>query len=495
VEDDEDEVEVEDDGEEEPPAAASTEEPQPGPALEAVPPTPPVAAADNDDDAKEETVKEKEDPSVEEEPAVVEDSPPVVETPAVATADVYDEEQVVDKEESPVVEDSTPPVAEEPAMAAVPSPVGGDDDAEVMDEEAPPVLDDSVAAAAPAIAPVPPQAKTMSSAPKKNKSLVEIDDGAATPRITNAASNRKSTNAASNKKSVSPSVVPRASSTKTAPSDEESALPESVAADGNQSEEPSKSTGNWWSNSSVEKKRFMVFGGLAVLLIVILAIAIPVSRNNNSSPSSEAGPPQGGSPSDAPGPSPSPTGDEEAGADPRSRQGINEMLSSISADGGTALNTKNSAQDLALTWLMNNTYLEDYSDAKLIQRYALATLYYATNGARWKDKWGWLSDADECKPDGWFQSKGALEESLCNENGNLIQLKLFFNRMDGMLPEELGLLSESLGASIVVTCSIVPECHGVVSLPLFFTEVLDLSSNNLQGPIPNAIGEMTLLRK
>jgi hypothetical protein len=234
--------------------------------------------------------------------------------------------------------------------------------------------------------------------------------------------------------------------------DEESALPpESSTADRNQSEAPSKSSGNWWSNSSVKKKRFIVLGGLAVLLIVILAIAIPVSRNNNSSPSSEPDSPQtgtgqGGPPPDdpdAPRPSLSPE-DEET------RQDIKGMLSSISADGGIALNTQNSAQDLALTWLMTNAYLDDYSDDKLIQRYVLATLYYATNGARWKDKWGWLTDADECSPDGWFQSKGALEESLCNENGNLIQLKLMFNRMDGALPEELGLLSGSLGVSILL---------------------------------------------
>lgn len=223
-----------------------------------------------------------------------------------------------------------------------------------------------------------------------------------------------------------------------------------LTRDAKPSDTPTES-GNWWSKSTDKKKKFIVLGGLAALLVLILAISIPVSRNNNNSdasPSSEPAPSSPGvggegplptSDSSGPPPEPQPT------TDARSREGIAEMLSSISSDGGIALNTKDSAQDLALTWLMTNAKLAEYSDAKLVQRYTLATLFYATNGPLWKDKWGWLTDADECSPDGWFQSKGALEETLCNEEGKLVHLKLIFNRVNGVLPAELGLLGDSLG--------------------------------------------------
>lgn len=147
----------------------------------------------DDDDDDEEVANTEELP-------VLEDSV-AAEAPAIAavSSPVDDEEEITD-EDPPVLEESTPIAAEEPAMAVIPSPVDDDvDEEEVVDEEAPPVLEESVAATASTIAAVPPLAKTTTSVPEKEKNLVSIDDGAATPRITNAASN---------KKSVSPSVMP-----------------------------------------------------------------------------------------------------------------------------------------------------------------------------------------------------------------------------------------------------------------------------------------------
>lgn len=252
--------------------------------------------------------------------------------------------------------------------------------------------------------------------------------------------------------------------------DEEAQLPSDNAKDSGDAAKPANDDGgNWWSQSSKKKKQCIVIGGLVVLLVVILAIAIPVSRNNNAEPVPAPSPQGGGDDGAPPTPSPVAFAPTEAGTEERTRESIAEMLASISADGGIALNTENSAQYLALDWIMTNANLHVYSEEKLIQRYVMATLYYATNGPTWKDKWGWLTDADECSPDGWFQSRGAIEENLCDANGNLVVLKLIFNRVKGELPNELGLLTS--------------------------LEVMDFSSNELEGPIFSSIGDLTKLRK
>ena len=69
-----------------------------------------------------------------------------------------------------------------------------------------------------------------------------------------------------------------------------------------------------------------------------------------------------------------------------------------------------SYQSKALDWLRNSD-LEPYSDAKLIQRYALACVWFATFNVtteftdlalgegrivQWERTRGWLTDTDEC---------------------------------------------------------------------------------------------------
>ena len=231
--------------------------------------------------------------------------------------------------------------------------------------------------------------------------------------------------------------------------------------------------GNCWTKSSQKKKRIIVLGALAALLVIVLAIAIPVSRNNNAEPAASSSQPPAPSNDEALGPAPPPQDDQSPTTSPvviRTEENVSELLSSLSVDDGAALTTVGSPQNQAFQWIMTNANLSEYSDAKLTQRYALATLYYSANGMNWKNAWGWLSDKDECSPSGWYQSQGALEESFCNANGELAVLKLMDNRLDGIFPPEIGMLGESL-------------------------EILNLSSNKLQGPIPESIRELTGLRK
>lgn len=114
--------------------------------------------------------------------------------------------------------------------------------------------------------------------------------------------------------------------------------------------------------------------------------------------------------------------------------GLIELLSSVSPDGGAALNTISSPQSNALNWLAGNINLDSYSNETKIQRYALATLHYSTGGDDWRQNTDWLGDNDEC---GWYTND---EIQFCSPTGE-IALALISNNLNGRIPEEIGLLT------------------------------------------------------
>merc|ERR1712137_1307537 len=89
------------------------------------------------------------------------------------------------------------------------------------------------------------------------------------------------------------------------------------------------------------------------------------------------------------------------------------------------------------------------SEKKIIQRYALACIYYATNSVStiytdveygagekvpgWITEDGWLEDPDECT---WYK--------ISCSNGLVTAIRLISNRLSGSFPREVTLLRESL---------------------------------------------------
>ena len=154
------------------------------------------------------------------------------------------------------------------------------------------------------------------------------------------------------------------------------------------------------------------------------------------------------------GPPPAPVPSEEE---------IVDILSAVSSDNGAALHVTDSPQNKALLWLANDTFQGYYTDDKLIQRYALATLFYSTNGAGWLNQSLWLDDGDEC--DRWWQYIGKIS---CNAtSGGITSLDLQKNNLQGTIPAEIGLLTSLL--------------------------VLGLEENDLAGTFPQRIGDLTSL--
>jgi hypothetical protein len=136
-----------------------------------------------------------------------------------------------------------------------------------------------------------------------------------------------------------------------------------------------------------------------------------------------------------------------------------EELSPMSSE---AWLNPDSPQSLAASWLINDSEAETYSNRRLLQRYALATLYYSTNGERWsQSSTSWVAQrSDECVWSG-------IE---CNNAGGVEVLQLSNDNLSGSLPPEIQLLSNSL-------------------------EEIYLNDNLIGGNIPSTIGLLTKLSK
>jgi hypothetical protein len=152
---------------------------------------------------------------------------------------------------------------------------------------------------------------------------------------------------------------------------------------------------------------------------------------------------------------------------------LESVLIPVSFDNGTAIRTPPSPQNNALIWLANNTNLDSYSNATKIQRYALATLFFSTNGLSWNDNSVWMSDENEC---GWYNNGG----SLCN-SGSVETLSLESNYLFGTIPNELALLSNLSKSSIVwlLVAMIVLLCAFPCTLMLAY----HFSFHRLLGPL------------
>jgi len=114
---------------------------------------------------------------------------------------------------------------------------------------------------------------------------------------------------------------------------------------------------------------------------------------------------------------------------------------------------------MALAWLeQSNT--NGLTAERVIQRYALASIYFATNAVttpftdaafdgpppEWRRKAGWVTDRNECE---W-------DNVGCNENGRVSRLDFYSNLLTGEFPPEVVLLARTLqildlGVNVVYT--------------------------------------------
>lgn len=164
----------------------------------------------------------------------------------------------------------------------------------------------------------------------------------------------------------------------------------------------------------------------------------------------------------------------------------------------------NSVQFEALQWLLNDPMANDYTDERLLQRFALASLFLSTGGPNWFLKNAsdtWMSyTLHECDwatyrvgPNRtWYPCEEATQEGN-NPFDNRLYQKLWLPRsgLQGEIPEELGLL-QSL-TSLVLNSnnfqgSILPIMSKMTNL-----EYVSMAPNRFTGTMPTELGLLTNL--
>jgi hypothetical protein len=91
-----------------------------------------------------------------------------------------------------------------------------------------------------------------------------------------------------------------------------------------------------------------------------------------------------------------------------------------------AQNDSESPQAKALAWLQAGPLYNQYELYRLHQRYALAVLYYSTDGGSWNRTTRWLSNDNECT---WYQydGDGPEDDNSCMNASRLTFLDLYGN--------------------------------------------------------------------
>jgi hypothetical protein len=122
----------------------------------------------------------------------------------------------------------------------------------------------------------------------------------------------------------------------------------------------------------------------------------------------------------------------------------------------------------------------------LLQEYALATLFYATNGPEWTENSHWFDvNNSVCS---WFTT-----EPSCNQQGRLVSLNLNDNGLMGSIPPELGLLQD-------VQFIRFSKNHLTGSLPSSLSKLVhlkhfDVSFNLLTSTLPTSYGSWVDLKE
>jgi hypothetical protein len=113
-----------------------------------------------------------------------------------------------------------------------------------------------------------------------------------------------------------------------------------------------------------------------------------------------------------------------------------------SPDSIESLGEQSSPQFEALQWMAADVSQRPLPDDRILQRWVLAVLFYSTRGSGWAHSDDWLTAVSECF---WFTTS---EVDICDEEGRIISVELRDNGLEGTLPGELSLLSDSLGKTM-----------------------------------------------
>mmetsp|Transcript_6735 Transcript_6735/g.15325 ORF Transcript_6735/g.15325 Transcript_6735/m.15325 type:complete len:868 (-) Transcript_6735:193-2796(-) len=185
------------------------------------------------------------------------------------------------------------------------------------------------------------------------------------------------------------------------------------------------------------------------------------------------------------------------------------IVNTITPD-ASILNNPHTPQSKALEWSKNDMKIYNVEVAsRVAQRYALATLYYSTNGTGWQTNTNW-GNGHECE---WYGVGCEVGE---NNAVSVTYIDINSNHLDGSIPPEIGYITSleqihlwgnNLVGSIPSTLSQLVNLHtlyldrnrldgemGDTFNLLKNLKHLDVSGNKLRGHIPHGLGSLTSLR-
>jgi len=181
------------------------------------------------------------------------------------------------------------------------------------------------------------------------------------------------------------------------------------------------------------------------------------------------------------------------------------------------INEHESPSSKAWEWIIADPSFSSMPHFRVIQRFALATLYYATDGAEWDYNLNWLDySVHECE---WLSFSDMYENlTTCHDDKDSYRsLVLPTNHMKGSLPVEISLLTSlehvNFGGNEIqglLSDQLMLGLSNLKSLNLFHNQLtgnissvigqlLDLNeikvqNNQFHGPIPSQIGLLSNLK-
>ncbi|CAB9518113.1 receptor-like protein kinase [Seminavis robusta] len=172
-----------------------------------------------------------------------------------------------------------------------------------------------------------------------------------------------------------------------------------------------------------------------------------------------------------------------------------DTISSIIIDSSN--DDEMTAQSKAFRWVLEDPILMTYEPWRIIQRFALATLYYATEGDQWLENTDWLSytvhealwyNVDSLRFK--FPRFQQFFELVFNYDGDALEhLWLSGNRLRGTIPDEVYLLTSVRTMDLSINQQLGGTLASQVA-NLDRLEILLLYTTGLTGTIPTEIGLM-----
>jgi len=158
-----------------------------------------------------------------------------------------------------------------------------------------------------------------------------------------------------------------------------------------------------------------------------------------------------------------------------------------------------SPQSTAFNWVLNEDPLDltgglvdgSTNSSTVLERYVLSVLYWSTDGPNWTNQLDFMTNSSVCDwPD---ESKTSTVSYVnCNENGDLFDIRIDSNNLNGTIPSELAAVS-TLAILTFNTNDLrgtLPSQLGLLTSLFWFT----MTGNMLTGSIPEQIASLPLLR-